>query len=362
MASGTSLLSSPSEQSFAYRSAIPVASGELPSNGTPGYTALHLPRAPPPMMSPSSPRPIPSFLGGLKGAVGGGPSPGGMMSPNGKVDLTRSGMAQTTMASVEVIKGLGSVKRGLSGVFSSLGRRRTVSGGEGTDLLQNRRPARLRKASADVEYGRSQGSGAGTSGMNPDRILAFTAHRAPPTYVPSGSVLVQVWAVGVDGTDAKLTGLRLGRRKPWLEEEEEEMEMDGRGRKVKGEDGQGKKVGRSLSLRERLGSLSRRRKGSVDKRGGTNSEDFDKGKGRGSGKHTDLSLPPIPYPDVGFIPGRSFVGRVLDCGWDVKEEQVRRGDIVAGLLDVRRVSALCSLLKQRLTCSVVRSFDRVHRC
>lgn len=337
MASGVSLLSSPSEQSFAYRSAVPVASGELPSNGTPGHVPLHLARAPPPMMSPSSP--TPGLLGGLKNAVSGS-TPGGVMSPNGKVDLTRSGMAQTTMASIEVIKGLGSVKRGLSGVFSQLGRRRTVSGGEGMDLLQNRRPAnRLRKGSADVGSTQgSQGPNAGkyTSGTSVDRVLGFTAHRIPPTYVPSGSVLVQVWAVGVDGTDAKLVGLRLGRRKPWLEPEEEEAEM--RGRAENAEDGEGGKRGaprRSLSLRQRLGSLSRRR-GSVSKKDGV--DEFDKGKGKARSKDRDRHLPPIPHADVGFIPGRSFVGRVLDCGWDVKDEQVRKGDFVAGLLDVRRVS------------------------
>jgi hypothetical protein len=42
--------------------------------------------------------------------------------------------------------------------------------------------------------------------------------------------------------------------------------------------------------------------------------------------------------DVGFTPGRSFIGRVLECGWEVKEEDAKKGEWVIGLLDVRKVS------------------------
>ena len=42
--------------------------------------------------------------------------------------------------------------------------------------------------------------------------------------------------------------------------------------------------------------------------------------------------------DVGYIPGRSFVGRVLECGWDVRDEVVKKGEWVVGLLDVRKVN------------------------
>lgn len=45
-----------------------------------------------------------------------------------------------------------------------------------------------------------------------------------------------------------------------------------------------------------------------------------------------------PVAEVGYIPGRGFVGRVLECGWDVGEEVVRKGEWVVGLLDVRKVS------------------------
>ena len=48
------------------------------------------------------------------------------------------------------------------------------------------------------------------------------------------------------------------------------------------------------------------------------------GKGIGGGK-------------AGFIPGRSFAGRVIECGWAVREEVCRRGEWVVGLLDVKKV-------------------------
>ncbi|KAF9042540.1 hypothetical protein BDZ89DRAFT_1203082, partial [Hymenopellis radicata] len=43
---------------------------------------------------------------------------------------------------------------------------------------------------------------------------------------------------------------------------------------------------------------------------------------------------------TGFVPGRSFVGRVLECGWEVKDEVARKGEWVVGLLDVRKSGAL----------------------
>jgi NADPH:quinone reductase-like Zn-dependent oxidoreductase len=42
--------------------------------------------------------------------------------------------------------------------------------------------------------------------------------------------------------------------------------------------------------------------------------------------------------DVGkFIPGRSFVGRLLVIGDD--EKDLQRGDLVMGLLDIKKVSS-----------------------
>lgn len=40
----------------------------------------------------------------------------------------------------------------------------------------------------------------------------------------------------------------------------------------------------------------------------------------------------------GFVPGRAFVGKVLECGNDVDSNKVKRGDFVYGLADLRRVS------------------------
>ena len=48
--------------------------------------------------------------------------------------------------------------------------------------------------------------------------------------------------------------------------------------------------------------------------------------------------------DVGYIPGRSFVGRVLECGWDVRDEEVRKGEWVVGLLDIKKVSFFWEVL------------------
>ncbi|KIY45145.1 hypothetical protein FISHEDRAFT_76825 [Fistulina hepatica ATCC 64428] len=175
----------------------------LPSHGTPGYTSLTLPRAPMP-------------YGGIT-RTGGGTS----------VDLTLPGIAQTTMATVEVVSGLGAEQHGaLRRIFT------------------RRRPS--------------------THRSHP--MLGFASHRTPPRQVPSDGVLVQVWAVGVDGTDAILVG---------------------------GTEGSG--VSSSDKLRR---------------------------------------------ANVGYIPGRSFVGRVLECGWQVKDETFRKGEWVVGLLDVRKAGAL----------------------
>lgn len=219
---------------------LPVPTGELPSHGTPGYTSLVLPRAPPPVsLNPrmQAPKFEPSI--------------------DGKVDLTRSGIAQTTMATVEVVYGLGASSRGkgLLGVLGKgvgLGRRKTFSGRTGPDA---------------------------SIGGSIHRPLGFTSYRKPPDYVSSSSVLVQVWAVGVDGIDARLVGLRLG-------------------------SGQRGDRSRNTNLKSR--STSSRWK---------------------------------------FVrAGRSFVGRVLECGWEVGEEVVRKGDWVIGLLDIRKAGALAEFI------------------
>jgi NADPH:quinone reductase-like Zn-dependent oxidoreductase len=91
-----------------------------------------------------------------------------------------------------------------------------------------------------------------SDGVSQTDILGFTSYRKPPSYVPSASVLVQVWCVGLDSVDTLL----------------------------------------------------------------------------------------LRTASVGFVPGRSFVGRALEVGWDVREDVCRRGEWVIGLLDTRKSGAL----------------------
>ncbi|KAJ7179595.1 hypothetical protein C8R46DRAFT_1325263 [Mycena filopes] len=118
--------------------------------------------------------------------------------------------------------------------------------------------------------------------------LGFTHYRSPPS-VPKAGVLVQVWAVGLDVVDLRLLGSF------------------------------GRFVGRTISRRTAsdVGSIS-------DK--------------------SDKDSPSHAAPQVGFIPGRSFVGRVLECGWEVRDEVVRRGEWVVGLLDIRKSGALAEFI------------------
>ena len=102
--------------------------------------------------------------------------------------------------------------------------------------------------------------------------VAFTAHVAPPSYVPESHVLVQVHAVGLETLDSLIV---------------------------------------------------------FDKSGMSGSGGGSGGKGVGGGK-------------AGFIPGRSFVGKVVECGWAVREEVCKRGEWVVGLLDVKKVRVFVS--------------------
>ena len=336
------------------------------------------------------------------------------LSPNGKIDLTRTGIAQTTMATVEVVRGLGASR----GIFGLFGRKRSLSssGGTGTGPL----PLPLggaggvRRASADA--------GIPSAAENPPVMIkrrttpmGFTSYRPPPNHVPSGSVLVQVWAVALDGIDGRLVGVRFGaevgrgaayhaQRGGRRQQDDGGQETERDDEDTEHEDEEGRReneetdaeelstaqtnpstkkgplaaLGRSLSLRlSRAASTSRKEK---QMNGNTN------GNVNANTNHTDSSTkskpisPPkrslsfslkrsntatshassaksasssaiqIPNPpakrtpktrtraDVGYIPGRSFVGRVLECGWDVRDEVVRKGEWVVGLLDVRKVT------------------------
>ena len=364
--------------------------GELPSKGTQGYTSLVLPRAPAPM-----------------GAAVAATS----LSPNGKIDLTRTGIAQTTMATVEVVRGLGASR----GIFGLFGRKRTLSSSGGTGPLPlPLGGAGVRRASADA--------GIPSAAENPPAMIkrrttpmGFTSYRPPPNHVPSGSVLVQVWAVALDGIDGRLVGVRFGaemgrgaayhaqrggRRQQddagqETERDDEDTEHEDEEERRENEETDAEELstaqtnpstkkgplaalGRSLSQRLSRATSTNRKEKRMN--GNTN------GNANANVNHTDSSAkskpisPPkrslsfslkrsntatshassaksasssaiqIPNPpakrapktrtraDVGYIPGRSFVGRVLECGWDVRDEIVRKGEWVVGLLDVRKVT------------------------
>ena len=196
--------------------------GELPSNGTPGYTSLVLPRAPGTVggvgvsatasdFTPGSRFGLGSFakfhLPTLKlnfGLLG--------TANEGKVDLTQSGLAQTTMASVEVVRGLAG-RRGapsrsgswkVKGVLGAFGRKGSLSG-------RPEGPLPLPLDQSQFKTHPEVVQNASTSIIVDGTILGFTSYRSPPSYVPGQSVLIQVWAVAVDGVDGRLVGVKFGR-------------------------------------------------------------------------------------------------------------------------------------------------------
>ncbi|TFK56256.1 hypothetical protein OE88DRAFT_1652920 [Heliocybe sulcata] len=153
----------------------------------------------------------------------------------GKVDLTQSGMATTTMATVEVVKG----------VAGALSKKRNI-----------------------FKRGNSKDEGSFRAHVpESETPLALTSHLPPPSYVPSNCVLVQVWAAGLDSVDDRL-------------------------------------------VREVVSDV---------------------GGGKG-GKA------------VGYVPGRSLVGRAVEVGSSVREDTCRRSDWVVGMLDVRKCGALAEFV------------------
>lgn len=247
----------------------------LPSSGTPGFTSLTLPRAPPPsglIKAPGDSRP--------------------------RLDLTLDGLAQTTMASIEVVRGLGSTHSGL-GILGKLGL--------GPKKIRASIPA------PRVLNGHATG----------EKILAFTSHRAPPKNVPSTCVLVQVWAVAVDVVDAKLVGVNTGQRTTLTRHS----------------------LTRSTSLKDRF---MRRATASA------------------KSQQMQQTQQQQEIAEVGYIPGRSFVGRVVETGWDVKDELAKKGDWVMGSTDIRKVNVQSSsdlVLARSLpsSTSTVRCPYRIHR-
>ncbi|KAK7061299.1 hypothetical protein R3P38DRAFT_2757796 [Favolaschia claudopus] len=211
---------------------LPSGPPELPSYGTPAYTSLTVPIAP---ASTQSLVRSSSISQRIRSSF-----------RRESADLSRSRLAQATMASVEVVGGLAS-----------------------------------------------------PSHNQPPR-LGFTHYRTPPS-VPKAGVLVQVWAVGLDAVDIRLLGGHTASRAEFTRSRTQSF---------------GRFMGRTISRRATdIGSIS----------------DKDKESGQ-------------PAPQVGFIPGRSFVGRVLECGWDVRDEVIRRGEWVIGLLDIRKSGALAEFI------------------
>jgi hypothetical protein len=199
--------------------------------------------------------------------------------------------------------------------------------------------------------GNAMGNGHATTHAQkggPERPLGFTSYRKPPGYVPSGSVLVQVWAVGIDGIDGKLvlggtSGMK--ERSLWpVSADAEELSRSTTPVPLLSVEEKEKASSsttpvmqtpkRSLSLRSTLGRFagSSGSPNTSPKTSPTNTNYTVNGSGGGGGGGQ-----PTPPAGVGYIPGRSFVGRVLECGWEVGEELGKRGEWVAGLLDVKKV-------------------------
>ncbi|RDB15652.1 hypothetical protein Hypma_003990 [Hypsizygus marmoreus] len=300
--------------------------GDLPSQGTPGYTSLVLPRAPIPL-SQTSHRPKGIFNISSSGTIA---------DVGGKVDLTRGGIAQTTMASVEVVRGLSggsslgsntSPRKKLLGLFrrGSTSVSPSPSGSaSGPQSAFGARQIRPRSQSEDgVAHSHTLDIVRGS-----DSPLGFTSYRTPPKYVPSGSVLVQVWAVGVDSVDVRLV---FGGGSASMRSNTHDPHTPIKGTTTTSLPTTPK---RSLSLRSTLGRFGSASPGSSPT--SQSQSAFSSSTPMPGNLHT-------PPAGVGYIPGRSFVGRILECGWEV-EDEAKRGDWVVGLLDLKKCGALTEFI------------------
>lgn len=215
LSNGSGVSASSSTSSFTLPSRVvdlpvplPVSDGGTPS----GYTSLVLPRA---AYSTSKRRYSLRF------------------GSDSRIDITRSGLSQTTMSTISITKNAAAAAYGARPRFLSLSSLTLLANSSETKLkLSASTPAHL------------------LSSLPPP--LSFTSATPPPTRVNPNQVLVQVYAVGVDGLD-------------------------------------------DLIVHEKA-------------------------------QRTDC---------YGFVPGRSFVGRAVECGFEVSA--VAKSDWVFGLLDVRKV-------------------------
>ncbi|KAG9317113.1 hypothetical protein JVU11DRAFT_1304 [Chiua virens] len=245
---------------------FPDSHDTLPSTGTRGYTRLVLPRA---ATAPSLALDASDRVWKIGKAR---PSGATMRSTIGvglglgdQIDLSRARLAQTTMASVEIVRGIA------AGSTANSKSHRSRASVFGVAWFSKDKPS-------NTANGKN-------SHIESDSPLGFTAYRTPPVYVGGGSVLVQVWGVGLDGTDARLTGIHPLRATP---------------------------------------SLPGAPYGSKSPK--TNEKDK------------------VRSPPVGYIPGRSFVGRVVEVGWEVGSEVAKRGDWVVGLMSVHKCGALAEFI------------------
>ena len=151
---------SPTLFSFTQNLPVHAIPTPMPDASSQGHAGLTLPRA--------------ALSGDSKSGVG-----------DGKVDLVRMGLAQTSMATVEVTKGVA-----LQGPVSGPRKKR-------------------RTFSFQLPFRKSKDKG--KESMTPAHLLdslpipvAYLSHLPPPSYVPSSHILVQVFAVGLDPLDSLL--------------------------------------------------------------------------------------------------------------------------------------------------------------
>ncbi|KAH8113290.1 hypothetical protein DFH11DRAFT_1510406 [Phellopilus nigrolimitatus] len=207
---------------------LPVSDGGTPS----GFTSLVLPRA---AYTPSSHKRFSLRFGS-----------------DSQLDITRSGLSQTTMSTISITKNAATTTfSNRSSRFLSLSSFTISTPGSETNIkVSASTPAHLL-----------------TTLPSP---LSFTSHTAPPSKVSSQQVMVQVYAVGVDGLDDLIVSEKVARKDCY-----------------------------------------------------------------------------------GFVPGRSFVGRAVDCGFEVNS--VAKSDWVMGLLDCSKgtfcggLSEFIVVDKRRLT-------------
>ncbi|KAF9526296.1 hypothetical protein CPB83DRAFT_908550 [Crepidotus variabilis] len=428
--------------------ALTLSSGALPSKGTQGYSSLVLPRAPAPLSYTTSS----STQGRSNGLFSLNLNLTKLsLGSDGKIDLTRSGIAQTTMASVEVVRGLSGANGGILGGGGGNG----TGGGSGLSRSGSKVKSMFGAIRKNSTGSRAVPSGSGSSspsrgprraeGVSVDGTpLGFTSYRSPPNHVPSRSVLVQVWAVAVDGVDGRLVGMRFGagqgpavgelaREESGTSTPTGDSHVNGavNGHSQAEDTDTGYDTETTLKKKKNIfAAIGRSLSFSKKKNGGAGSGGSSNGSAQSQSKHKQRSASiqlsgPIPLqphsshhsqtsngsahhssqgppkrnpsislkrnntttsytsqtststnatttnltpgrsrstrrktpkphtPVVGFIPGRSFVGRVLECGWDVRDEVIRKGEWVVGLVDVRKSGALTEF--------IVVDRHRVHR-